>query len=56
MISKNQIDKNLEKNCPQFSILLAKLNDKIDENGRSKQTQQKVLERQVSPCLAPNVV
>ena len=44
MISKNQIDKNLEKNCPQFSILLAKLNDKLDENGRSKQTQQKVID------------
>ena len=42
MILKNQIDKNLETNCPQFSILFAKLNDKIDENGRSKQTQQKV--------------
>ena len=42
MILKNQIDKNLETNCPQFSILLAKLDDKIDEDGRSKQTQQKV--------------
>lgn len=42
MILKNPIDKHLETTCPQFSTLFAKLNEKIDEDGRSKQTQQKV--------------
>ena len=44
MILKNHMDKNLETKCPQFSILLAKLHEKIEDNGRSIQTQQKVTE------------
>ena len=44
MIMNNHIDKDLETKCPQFSHLLFKLQEKIEEFGQTKATQKRVTE------------